>query len=189
MHTHPKPSKWCKRKWFSSDSGSDAHMLIMGSCGGGQRSAWAPWLVCVCSSIFNKMECTPLYQNQYYLLQILMLAPFSCFWHINFEDKMLPNVAHPLTGDDNQCYSLHNVMFDRCIFNTASYNFLPTPLIISWTLQICLVIRLDHWFIFLKCIMKLYFKHSQKMLLTHCCSRSFQQIKYIHIYKSIFQFL
>lgn len=70
----------------------------------------------------------------------------------------MSNIAHPLTGDDNQCYLLHNVMFDCCIINTAIQ---PVT-------------------------MKLHFKHSQKMLLTHCCNRPFQQTEYIHIYKSIF---
>ena len=43
-------------------SSSDAHMPIVGAFGGGQGSAWAPWLLC--SPIRNKLQCA-VYSNTF----------------------------------------------------------------------------------------------------------------------------
>ena len=55
QRTRTWPCRWCKRKCDLSDrppsfiapwSSSDAHLLIVGTFGSGQGSAWTPWLVC-----------------------------------------------------------------------------------------------------------------------------------------------
>ncbi len=44
--TCTQTSTWCKRKRDSSDQASFFHYRCPCVFGGGQRSAWAPWLVC-----------------------------------------------------------------------------------------------------------------------------------------------